>query len=74
MLRASSATAVGKVTSVEQDNPINLTRRTALGAMEGEQARRMLLAIGELEEFNLTVTDLIVEAPTLQLMPLAIFI
>jgi hypothetical protein len=74
MLKASNATVVGKVTSVERTDPINLTRRTVLGAMDSDQARQMLLSIGESEDFNFAVTDPIVEAPTLQLMPLAIYI
>ncbi len=69
-------TAIGKVTRVlEEGDSINLTRRTALGLASPEIARQLISSVDtESEEVSFDVADPIVEAPGLQILPLAVFV
>lgn len=65
---------VGKVTHVLQgDRTINLTRRTVLGATSPEIAQEVITGLNN-EGLSLDVPDPIVEAPGLQILPMAIFL
>jgi hypothetical protein len=69
--------AIGKITRVlEGDESINLTRRTAIGLAGPGMARELINSLhsDEAGGFSFTAEDPIVEAPALQLLPLAVFI
>ena len=75
MLRSSYATILGKVTALPGDSEsINLTRRTAMGAMDGEQARQVLNSFTGTEAQEWNPEDPIVLGPTAQIVPLAIHV
>jgi hypothetical protein len=75
LLRSSNATILGKVTALlSESDSVNLTRRTVLGAMNGEQARDLLNGATGPEGFAWNSEDPIVFGPTAQVMPLAIYI
>ena len=66
-------TVLGTVTrNVAEDSPINLIRRSVFGVLPRtwvEQAYEYMRN----SRYNLTLPDLIIGAPALQLLPLAIF-
>jgi hypothetical protein len=68
--------ALGKVTRVlEEGETINLTRRTAIGLARPEIARDLISSINaEDSDIKVTVGDPIIEAPALQILPLALFV
>lgn len=73
-LRAGDFRVIGKVTRVlKDDQTINLTRRTVMGATNAETAQEL---IGSLDETDLSieVPDPIVRAPAIQVLPMAIFV
>lgn len=73
-LRAGEFRVVGKVTRIiMNDDAINLTRRTVLGAANSKVAED-LISNARSEEFKLDVADPIVRAPAVQILPMAIFI
>lgn len=73
-LRAGEFRVVGKVTRVITDeDAINLTRRTVLGAANSKVAED-LVSNARTAEFQLDVADPIVRAPAVQILPMAIFI
>jgi hypothetical protein len=73
-LRAGEFRIVGKVTRVlTNDDVINLTRRTVLGAANSKVAED-LVSNARSAEFKLDVADPIVKAPAVQILPMAIFI
>lgn len=75
MLRSSHATVLGKITALPgESESINLTRRTAMGAMDGEQARDILNSFTGDDGMAWNTEDPIVNGPTAQIMPLAIYI
>jgi hypothetical protein len=68
-------TAIGKVTRVlEEGASINLTRRTAFGLASPEVARQIVNSVTSTEELAFEVADPIVEAPAVQILPLAVFV
>ncbi|MGB3955832.1 MAG: hypothetical protein WBL05_11225 [Brooklawnia sp.] len=74
-LREGTFTVVGKVTKVlVSGNSINLTRRTVMGAAGPDLAKSTVDSFrgGGLPGFD--VADPIVEGPTVQVLPMAIFI
>lgn len=73
-LRAGNFRVIGKVTRIlEDDESINLTRRTVLGATGPQMAQELL---GDLRKsgMSLDIADPIVNAPAVQVLPMAIFI
>lgn len=67
-------TVMGKVTRVlVNDEVINLTRRTALGLAGPQFSRDVITDLRELD-LPIEIADPIVEAPALQLLPLAVFV
>ena len=73
-LRAGEFRVVGKVTRViGGDRKINLTRRTVMGAAGPEMAREIVSSMKS-ENFSLDVPDPIVEAPAVQILPMAVFL
>lgn len=75
LLRSSNATILGKVTALAgEGEAINLTRRTVMGALGGEQVREILNSATGSEGFAWNTEDPIVSGPTAQVMPLAIYI
>lgn len=66
---------LGKVTNVLQEGEIvNLTRRTALGIAGPELARALVEGFTSNSEVFVEIGDPIVEAPALQVLPLALFV
>ena len=73
-LRAGIFTAVGKVTRVlGAEDKINLLRRTVLGAA-GPEFGRQLIENATTEELKIETFDPIIEAPAVQILPLAVYI
>lgn len=74
-LRAGEFRVVGKVTRVVRDDDvINLTRRTVLGAAGSRVAQGAISSLKSGEGFNLDVPDPVVPAPAVQVLPMAIFV
>lgn len=68
-------TVLGKVTSVlEEDETINLTRRTALGLAGPETARGIVQSFTTDNDLFVEISDPIVEWPAVQILPLALFV
>lgn len=68
-------TALGKVTRVlEGDKAVNLTRRTALGVAGPDMARDLVKSFTDDNELFIEVADPIVNAPAIQVLPLALFV
>ena len=73
-LRAGDFRVIGKVTRVlTDDETINLTRRTVLGAAGPTIAQELIESV-KTDELQLDVTDPIVAAPAVQILPMAIFL
>lgn len=73
-LRAGDFRVIGKVTRVlKAGHTINLTRRTVMGASNAKTAQELIGSLDE-TELSLEVPDPIVEAPAIQLLPMAIFL
>ncbi|MBO9057474.1 hypothetical protein JYQ29_10810 [Curtobacterium flaccumfaciens pv. flaccumfaciens] len=74
ILRSGRVKVLGKVTLIlSGDETINLTRRTILGAGGPELAAKTVLGVSEAMP-GLKVTTPIVEAPAIQVIPMAIFV
>ena len=74
-LRGGRFTALGKVTRVlDQADTINLTRRTALGLGGPDVARGLVQGFTEDQELFVEIGDPIIEAPAIQILPLALFV
>ena len=77
-LQESSVRVLAKVTRIVKagDDPINLTRRTALGLLERNQTTELINdARTAMEEgLHADISDPVVEGPAAQLLPLAIFV
>jgi hypothetical protein len=74
-LRAGVFRTIGKVTRVlGQGEDLNLLRRTVLGPAGGDFGRNMLKEAGEEGNLDLEIFDPIIEAPAIQVLPLAVFI
>ena len=74
-LRAGEFKVIGKATKiVKGDDVLNLTRRTVLGAASASTAQNLVADIGSSGELKLDVSDPIVAAPAVQVLPMAIFI
>jgi hypothetical protein len=68
-------TVLGKVTHVLDDQEsINLTRRTALGLAGPEIAQDLVKTVTSISELLINIGDPIVEAPAIQVLPLAVFV
>lgn len=66
---------VGKVTRVlDEEEMINLTRRTAIGLGGPDLARQIVNAFSNVEELFVEVGEAVIEPPALQLLPLAVFV
>jgi hypothetical protein len=73
-LRTGNFTALGKVTRVlAAEDEVNLARRTVLNAAP-EVAEEMVSSLRDESEINLDVGRSRIEAPAVQLLPLAVFI
>jgi hypothetical protein len=77
-LRGGQCRVLAKVSQVvlSGDEPINLTRRTTMGLMKPADTQQMIddLRAAMQESAKIEITDPLVEAPALQLLPLAIYI
>lgn len=74
-LRAGEFRVMGKVTKVlAEEDTINLTRRTVMGAARPEVAKGMMGSINTAEGLGMRVADPIVSGPAIQILPMAIFI
>lgn len=77
-LKASNLRVLGKVTRVvtDADDPINLTRRSSLGALGAEFIGELFTSIKESLEapISVTIADPLVAPPAVQVLPLAIFV
>jgi len=74
-LRAGVFRVVGKVTRVlTEGDDVNLLRRTVLGAAGPDVARDMLKSAVQEGELQLETFDPIIEAPAVQVLPLAVFV
>lgn len=70
-LRAGEFRLVGKVTRIlKQAETINLSRRAVLGSSMTDE----LIKLANNDDFSLNVADPIVEAPAVQVLPMAIFV
>jgi hypothetical protein len=66
---------IGKVTRVlDMGESINLTRRTALGLGGPDLARQLVTDFTSEQELFVEIGDPVVEAPAMQLLPLAVFV
>lgn len=73
-LRAGEFRVIGKVTRVlTGGETINLTRRTVLG-VAGPAVAQEVVGLVQTDELRLDVADPIVEAPAVQVLPMAIFL
>lgn len=73
-LRAGDFRVIGKVTRIlKDDKTINLTRRTVLGATNAATAQELIASLDG-TELSIEVSDPIVEAPAIQILPMAIFL
>jgi hypothetical protein len=57
-----------------EDEEINLTRRTVMGAAGPDMARNTINEINDVESLNLGVANPIVTGPALQILPMSIFV
>lgn len=74
-LRAGVFRAIGKVTRVlAEDDDINLLRRTVLGAAGRDVGRNVLESAAQEGELQLETFDPIIQAPAVQVLPLAVFV
>jgi hypothetical protein len=74
MLRAGTVKVIGKVTKIlVEDDTINLTRRTILGAGGPELASATVISAASAMP-GLADADPIVRAPAIQVIPMAIFV
>ena len=74
-LRAGVFRVVGKVTRVlTVGDEVNLLRRTVLGAAGPDVARDMLKGAVQEGELRLETFDPIIQAPAVQVLPLAVFV
>jgi hypothetical protein len=74
-LRAGIFRAVGKVTRVlDQHENLNLLRRTVLGAMEPNIGRDLVTSAVDDDTLRIETFDPIIEAPAIQVLPLAVFV
>ncbi|GAB16183.1 hypothetical protein ARGLB_113_00390 [Arthrobacter globiformis NBRC 12137] len=74
-LRAGQFRVFGKVTKVvAAGDSINLTRRTVVGAAGPDMAKGMVASVSEQEDLHLSIANPIVPGPTVQVLPMAIFI
>lgn len=74
-LREGTFGVVGKVTRVyDSEGSINLTRRTVMGAAGPELARTTIEGFRKSGALAFSVADPIVEGPTVQIIPMAIFV
>ena len=74
-LRSGYFRIVGKVTKVlSPDESINLARRTVIGVAGPEQTKEIIDGFTKETQLSLESTDPIVEAPAVQILPMAIFI
>lgn len=74
-LRAGVFRVVGKVTRVlTAGDDVNLLRRTVLGAAGPDVARDMLKGAVQEGELQLETFDPIIQAPAVQVLPLAVFV
>jgi hypothetical protein len=74
-LRAGQFRVIGKIASVlSGDQVINLTRRTVLGAAGPDMAKEIVQSVNAGGDVQLAVADPIVEAPSVQIIPMAIFL
>lgn len=75
LLRAGAFRVVGKVTRVlTQGDDVNLLRRTVLGAAGPDVGRDMLKGAVQEGELQLETFDPIIQAPAVQVLPLAVFV
>ena len=74
-LLAGSFTVLGKVTRVlGEEDEVNLTRRTVLGAAGSEVAREVVVESVKKSDISLDTYDPIIRAPAVQVLPLAVFV
>lgn len=74
-LRAGIFTAVGKITRIlDAEDQINLLRRTVLAGAGTDFARSLIDNAASSEDFKIETFDPIIEAPAVQVLPLAVFI
>jgi hypothetical protein len=75
-LRAGHFRVLGKVTRIlqEDDEVINLARRTVLGAASGDVAKSLIDGSQSGQGLNMSLSDPLVKAPALQVLPMAIFV
>jgi hypothetical protein len=74
-LRAGVFRVVGKVTRVlREGDEMNLLRRTVLGAAGPDSARDMLKGVVQEGELQLETFDPVIQAPAVQVLPLAVFV
>jgi len=74
-LSAGSFTVLGKVTRVlGEDEEVNLTRRTVLGAAGSQVAREVVVESVKKSGISLDTYDPIIRAPAVQVLPLAVFV
>jgi hypothetical protein len=75
LLRAGVFRVVGKVTRVlEADVTLNLLRRTVLGAADPDIGRDIIAGAVEEGSLQLETFDPIIEAPAVQVLPLAVYV
>jgi hypothetical protein len=74
-LRSGYFRIVGKVTKIlRPDETINLARRTVLGVAGVEETKKIISGFTDESNLSLENTEPIVEAPAVQILPMAIFI
>jgi hypothetical protein len=75
LLRAGAFRVVGKVTRVlTNDDEVNLLRRTVLGAAGADVTRDLLKGAVQNGELRLETFDPVIQAPAVQVLPLAVFV
>lgn len=74
-LRAGVFRAVGKVTRIlDHDDDLNLLRRTVLGVADPDIGRNIIMGAVEEGSLRLETFDPIIQAPAIQVLPLAVFV
>jgi len=74
-LRAGMFSAIGKVTRVlDDDHPVNLLRRTVLGAADVSIGRTLIEGVVKDGSLQIETFDPVVKAPAVQVLPLAVFL
>ena len=74
-MMAARLRVLGKVSRVLHDGEIiNLTRRTALGVTGPSAAQELVSSVMDLGEGHFSFGDPVVEAPALQIQPVAVFL